>query len=118
MSSLKILAVSVVCVWLFLFMLSAHIITLYKQNKMLSKRIDDLSKELKEIKGYILAPTIPPAGFDASMYTPQPGFVIQEAGHQPPPPNFGFPPIDPNQFRAQGQTNPIDNQLPLRGTAK
>lgn len=117
MSSIKMLAVSVVCGWIFMFMIIAHIITLYKEKQRLSKRIDDLENELTEIKKHILGPTIPPAGFVAGDYTQAPGFAVQDVSVQTPPPVFGMPPVDPNQFKATGQTSPFDN-LPLRGTAK
>lgn len=117
MSSLKMLALSVVFVWIFMFMMIMHIMTLYKENKKLSERIDDSEKELAEIKKHILAPTAPSAGFNPADYTQAPGFAVQDVRVQPPPPVFGMPPVDPNQFKATGQTSPL-NDLPLRGTAK
>lgn len=117
MSSIKMLAVSLVFIWIFMFMMTMHIMTLYKENKKLNKQIKDVKEELEEIKKHILAPTIPPAGFVAGDYTQAPGFVVQDVSVQTPPPVFGMPPVDPNQFKATGQTSPFDN-LPLRGTAK
>lgn len=107
------IAVSFIIVFAVIMILASYI-------KVLDDRLSNVSHEVRVLAQKLKPPPANSGAWypDPSNLPPQPGFVTQDASHQPPPPNFGFPPIDHNQFRAQGQTSPIDNQLPLRGTAK
>lgn len=88
--------------------------------KVLDDRITALTKQLNAFtEGIKPLPANDGPWFPDSGKSSQPGFWVAQPNQSdlPPPPIFGFPPVDLSQHKAQGQTSPVDN-LPLRGTAK